>query len=352
MDYQENLYIQPDAQPAFVPEPDPVQVEFENEKRDLRKRCNGIGLMVLISSTAFLFVTLVLMVAYEIFKGNLTLPANLDSIPDNIINSFANAAVFGIFALICIKVTKAKTTDVLVFEKVSFKKLSALVVAGFSVFMVSNLLTNLYLTNMYNLGIDLMLDIETPVSNSFLEMLVYFVSTAVVPAFSEEILFRGVILSHLRKHGDGLAVFVSALLFGLFHANFIQIPFAFIGGLALGFTVVYTNSMLPAILIHLFNNGYSVISDILYTNADAIGLSETILDIFTYIFVAAVSVVGLIAVIVLSRKDKNFLKLRKYEGVLDNKTRTKMFVTSPTVIIASVYLILESIYTHVAVALM
>lgn len=332
-----------------VPEIDPKKVQLEKEKKELRSTANTVGLMMIIATVIFFTFSMVVAITYILFERTTALPSFIDSVPDNIISGLANVAAIGICGAIFIKFSKKKTSDVLVFNKITSKKLLSVVAIGFTVSMISNLLTNLYLTTTYSLGLDLNLDIETPVSNSFIEILVYFLSTAIVPAFSEEILFRGAILGTLRKYGDGFAIFVSSLLFGIFHANFVQLPFAFIVGLVLSWTVVYTNSMLPAIIIHAANNGFSVVCDVLYTNAESIGINEAFVDGITYILVAAVAVVAIIVVIKLSKADKTFMKPAGYDGILDRKTRTKMLVTSPTIIISTVLLLAESVLNHASI---
>ena len=44
---------------------------------------------------------------------------------------------------------------------------------------------------------------------------------------AEELLFRGIVLRTLRPWGKQAAILISALVFGLFHGNVVQIPFAF-----------------------------------------------------------------------------------------------------------------------------
>jgi membrane protease YdiL (CAAX protease family) len=80
------------------------------------------------------------------------------------------------------------------------------------------------------------------------------IAMAINPAIIEEFMFRGVILGRLRKFGEPFAIFVSAILFGLFHCNMFQMPYTFMDGLFWGFLVVKTNSMLPAMLLHFLNN--------------------------------------------------------------------------------------------------
>lgn len=71
----------------------------------------------------------------------------------------------------------------------------------------------------------------------------------------EEVLFRGVILTGLlRNYRPWVAIGQSALLFGLFHFNPIQIVSAGIMGLLLGWMYYRTRSLLLCIIIHALNN--------------------------------------------------------------------------------------------------
>ncbi len=90
-------------------------------------------------------------------------------------------------------------------------------------------------------------------------LLINIVATAIFPAIFEEMVFRGYILGALRPHGDKLAVIISALLFGLIHGNILQVPFAAILGMVLGWLVVQTNSIWPAVALHGANNLFSVV---------------------------------------------------------------------------------------------
>ena len=87
-----------------------------------------------------------------------------------------------------------------------------------------------------------------------------FLYASFLAPFSEEILFRGLVLRSLQPYGKRFAIFGSALLFGLFHGNLLQTPYAFLMGLVLGYvTVEY--SIPWAMGLHLFNN--LVLADLL-----------------------------------------------------------------------------------------
>nr|MBQ8244900.1 CPBP family intramembrane metalloprotease [Oscillospiraceae bacterium] len=87
-----------------------------------------------------------------------------------------------------------------------------------------------------------------------------FLYMAVLAPIGEEVLFRGYALRSLQPYGKRFAVLGSAFLFGIFHGNLLQIPYAFLMGLILGYvTVEY--SMVWAVALHMFNN--LVLADLL-----------------------------------------------------------------------------------------
>ena len=82
-----------------------------------------------------------------------------------------------------------------------------------------------------------------------------FMKVAVIAPIVEELIFRGLILYGLLKNYRATtAVFVSALLFSLFHLNPWQVPATFVLGLLLGWLMIRTRSIILAILGHSLNN--------------------------------------------------------------------------------------------------
>jgi len=87
-----------------------------------------------------------------------------------------------------------------------------------------------------------------------------FLYASILAPIAEELLFRGYILRSLRPYGKKFAIFGSAFLFGLFHGNLLQTPYAFLMGLVLGYVAV-EYSAFWAIGVHMFNN--LVLADLL-----------------------------------------------------------------------------------------
>lgn len=83
---------------------------------------------------------------------------------------------------------------------------------------------------------------------------------ALVPAFCEEILFRGYILRAFEKSwGPILAVIVSGLIFGMFHIQLGNIlPLATLG-VVLGLMTWLSGTIWPAVVAHFINNGAAVL---------------------------------------------------------------------------------------------
>lgn len=82
---------------------------------------------------------------------------------------------------------------------------------------------------------------------------------ALLPAVCEEILFRGLLLSALRRHlPAGVAIVLSSAAFALFHVDPVRLAPTFLLGCVLATLVVVSGSIYPAILLHLLHNGTAV----------------------------------------------------------------------------------------------
>ena len=87
---------------------------------------------------------------------------------------------------------------------------------------------------------------------------VIMITTVISPAFFEELVFRGLILTNLLPHGRTFAIVVSGVIFGAIHGSLSQILFATLAGVVLGWVYVETGSLWCGIFIHFMNNLISV----------------------------------------------------------------------------------------------
>ncbi len=131
------------------------------------------------------------------------------------------------------------------------------------------------------------------------EVILSILSVAVIPALCEEFLFRGVILSQLMPFGQTTAIITSAALFGMMHQNILQSLYTTLLGIVLGILYVRTRSIWCGVLVHFFNNLYSVIQDVL-VNMENTDVSERLLGLFGLLVLAG----GTFGVIFLLRHEK------------------------------------------------
>jgi membrane protease YdiL (CAAX protease family) len=85
--------------------------------------------------------------------------------------------------------------------------------------------------------------------------MVSIIVICIIAPFTEEVLFRGIILrGFLRSYSVNHAIILSALLFAVFHLTIAQLPIAFIMGVFLGWLYVQTRLLWPTILAHALYN--------------------------------------------------------------------------------------------------
>ncbi|MBR7142635.1 MAG: CPBP family intramembrane metalloprotease [Clostridia bacterium] len=94
---------------------------------------------------------------------------------------------------------------------------------------------------------------------SLVGAVLYFLSSAVLPAVLEELFFRGIVLRSLAPYGKALALTVSSLAFGLIHCTVQQIPYAVAAGFCIGFFVLKYDNFRLGVTAHFINNATSVI---------------------------------------------------------------------------------------------
>lgn len=187
------------------------------------------------------------------------------------------------------------------------KLLPFVVLGGFGLCLAGNIVTS-YLDMFFEMltGFELkMADMpETP--HSLGGILLFYLSTAVVPALVEEMALRGIIMQPLRRYGDWFAVICSALIFGMMHCNLIQIPFAFIAGVVIGYAVIKTNSLWTGILIHFMNNAFSVTATIITDFYGVESWQYKVCDIVFYVLM----IVGVLCAFVAYKK-YSYIKMNK-----------------------------------------
>lgn len=208
--------------------------------------------------------------------------------------------------------------------------ISGLVIVGFMpiISMVLNALEKLGLNtsggNVYNM--------DSPI-----RIILGLFAYAVLPAFAEELLFRGIIFKGLSRKAKPIAsVLLSSLMFCLMHGGIQQTFYQFLLGVILALIMYYTGNIVFSMIFHFVNNLVVVILELTGGfNSFLSGFSQTFGGYMAGIGVAiGVSAVVVLLLWLLKKLNKNESDQFIVEGgniIIDDKDEkldTGNFVSS------------------------
>ncbi|MBR6708891.1 MAG: CPBP family intramembrane metalloprotease [Clostridia bacterium] len=128
------------------------------------------------------------------------------------------------------------------------------------------------------------------------DAVLFHLSIVLVPAFCEELLFRGVILDRLLPYGKTAAILISAVAFGLMHGNFEQLFYATVAGIMLGLCYAETHSIWPGVIVHMLNNLWAYLSQYWYEWCDYTQeMQYNLLVMLPLLFLGALSALRLLS---------------------------------------------------------
>lgn len=127
---------------------------------------------------------------------------------------------------------------------------------------------------------------------------------AIIPAITEELLFRGVGQRALEeKNSPFYAIAITSLVFGLLHFNFINlIPLISIG-FFLGSLAYYSKNIIVPIFIHFLNNAFSIFVMFYETNESNQSLDN--IGILESLGLLSLGLIGIIVLIIILSRFEN-----------------------------------------------
>ena len=328
---------------SFVPKPSPDAVE----RQQLRRSANFGGAMLLIMLGANVLVTIVLIVLGVI--GVLDMTADdlgLGNTAYLLVNMVVYVLVLPIPALITAVACKSRIHPFPT-RKTNGGLLVCLCLVGMGLSVLSNLLSGYLMDFLTALGVPYP-EFPDTMELTATSLVLNIISTAVFPAFAEEIIFRGYLQGALKPFGNGIAIVLSALLFGLFHGNIVQVPFAFLMGLMFGWLFASTGSIWPGVAVHFGNNLMSVLLDY-FAKAYPDTQNEQITVVFT-----VVALVGVVAIGALLLRDSGgsgrsdvLRPLHNGASPLSVSARVGVAVCSPVMLVAIIVLVFQLVSSMV-----
>ena len=108
----------------------------------------------------------------------------------------------------------------------------------------------------------------------------------------EEVFFRGAIQGLLMRFfgRPWPAIIVAALVFGVFHMNPVQVVYATLLGMVLGWIYYRTGSLMSVIVGHVLNNSLAVLTTVAFSAADEQAVANSSAGIAGFVLFAALSV--------------------------------------------------------------
>ena len=128
--------------------------------------------------------------------------------------------------------------------------------------------------------------------------LIQIVTVAILPALCEEFIHRGLLLQGTKHESFGKAIIISSVLFGLIHLSIVQVFYAIILGIIMGYVAVITKNIWPAVIVHFMNNFLSITSSyfLSFENGYSVfmnNLSDKLTNI-NFIVIVLVIILGMI----------------------------------------------------------
>lgn len=180
--------------------------------------------------------------------------------------------------------------------------------------------------------------------------------TVVCAPILEEYIFRKLLIDRVIRYGQGIAVMLSGLMFGLFHGNLNQFAYAFFLGVFFAFLYVRTGKLKIVIGLHMLINfvGTVVSSAVLrlidlnaLQEASASGdmaalmefAAENAVGIVAYmllvVFIYGMMIAGCVLLIVFLVKKR--FRLEYKEGDLQKGKRFRTVVLNPGMLVYSIF---------------
>lgn len=160
--------------------------------------------------------------------------------------------LFLVPAAIYFLVTKSNVKETLRLNKLSLKQIGLVILTAIVTYPLMSccaIISSLFVNN------DVGEYIGSISSTPYLIMILLF---GVMPAITEEVTLRGIVLSGYRGQTAFKAALFNGILFGIFHLDFHQFLYAGVLGFVMAYVALITDSLFSSMLMHFVINSLSV----------------------------------------------------------------------------------------------
>ncbi len=214
--------------------------------------------LTIYDSSIFFDFLVLLMLIFSLIYGAIT--KNLDG----------NLIIVKVFSYVCAPLSVICASFLLSFKKrenvIKFlapkksqpKTVVSMLLITFGMMFGLSELNNIFVAFLSELGFSLG-EITLP-NKSTINVILVIIFVCIVPAFFEEVAFRGIILKGLISGGKIFAILVSGAVFSLFHMSPLQTVYQFIVGCLYAIIVLNGGDYTLTFISHLINNLFIVLN--------------------------------------------------------------------------------------------
>ena len=230
---------------------------------------------VLLANTLLLLALFIFIIVPSIVNSLFSLGGDIRGDVSLLLSGGTTVITFGGIALLYCIITKRGFNKVMVIKKISLKQvfLIMFVSIGTYIFAVG---VNSISMKLFPVAIKDGMEISNLLNSSttFLGLIV----VVLIPAFFEEIFFRGVLLDAYEGINIKIKYFILILIFATFHGNVMQIIYVVFLGFVLLKVREYTGSLVGSMALHALNNGISFSLSKVAMSISASGIKDGIID--------------------------------------------------------------------------
>lgn len=167
--------------------------------------------------------------------------------------------------------------------------------------------------------------------NIYCALMLTFVSVIIAPLV-EEFWVRGILYDALKPYGDGIALLISSVVFGLMHGNLQMLFYTTALGLALGYIRYATGSIFASTVIHA---GVNLISSVisLFLSTDALkdvqvepSAGDEFITVLFYACIGAVLILMLVGIVSFFKRLPALRRVKINNAWPDVKPAGKLFI--------------------------
>ena len=173
-----------------------------------------------------------------------------------------------------------------------------------------------------------------PTTNIVAVLMMVFLLIVIAPVL-EEFWTRGIMYDALKPFGTGIAIIISALLFGLMHGSLYMLFYTTAYGLTLGYIRYATGSLFTVTILHAIVNSISAVTLILSTLVQITNEENRIINTVNMIYIVAVLVLIIIGIIVFITKIPAIRKFKienSWTEITPGRKTALFFISVPVII--------------------